>query len=258
MLSESESNSALKDASPAKKQLTGPKRKRQSAQLHYDPTEREISAFQDLQNAFRVPTFLAHFDRKRKLYIDIDASKVWGFAAMIYHSQTKDDDQAPARKDIQTIMFLSKSINSAERNYWPTELEVAAIVWVVRKVRHMIEASEAQPVIIFSDHSAAIQISRQTTLSTSSTNKLNLRLMRASQYLSAFNLSVRHKAGKSNIVSDALSRLQASAAVEEEHAVLESLFGVVTEDVPVYHMTLVEMNDNFKKRLVEAYNKDLQ
>ncbi len=29
---------------------------------------------------------------------------------------------------VQPIMFLSKMLNQAERNYWPTELEVAGIV----------------------------------------------------------------------------------------------------------------------------------
>ena len=248
------------------KPLTGPARKRTSMKMHYEPSPVELAAFHDLQNAFKSPTFLMHFDRKRKLYVDIDASKVWGFAAMIYHA--KNDTSMPARTDVQAIMFLSKSINSAERNYWPTELEVAAIVWVVRKIRHLIEASEVPPVVIYTDHSAAVQISRQTTLSTSSTDKLNLRLVRASQYLSGFNLAVRHKAGKANVVPDALSRLQADVPSDEKHAVLESLYGnpvAITAEatteidtIPVYHMTLVEMNDDFKKRLVDAYAKDPQ
>lgn len=253
-------------AAVTKRQLTGPARKRSSMQLRYDPSQEEIAAFQDLQDAFRAPTFLAHFDRRRQLYVDIDASKTWGFAAMVYHTKVdrKASNEPPAKKDVQAIMFLSKSINTAERNYWPTELEVAAIVWVVRKIRHMIEASEVPPAIIYTDHSAAVQISRQTTLTTSSTDKLNLRLVRASQYLSGFNLSVRHKAGKTNVVPDALSRLQADVAPEEGQAVLEGLYGSTVlikitpplEPTPIYHMTLVQMSDDFKKRLVEAYTKD--
>lgn len=256
----------------AKKQLTGPTRKRRSTQFRYSPTQEETAAFHDLQDAFKSPTFLAHFNRKWKLYVDIDASKAWGFAAMIYHvinDKALDDSQMPARTDVQPIMFLSKLINSAERNYWPTELEVAAIVWVVRKIRHLIEASEAPPVIVYTDHSAAVQISRQTTLSTSSTDKLNLRLVRASQYLSGFNLAIRHKDGKKNVVPDALSRLQAEVDIApgEKQAVLESLYGspisiseqyALPEALPIYHMTLVEMSDDFKERLVDAYSKDPQ
>ena len=41
----------------------------------------------------------------------------------------------------------------------------------------------------------------------SNTNKLNLRLVCASQYLSIFELDIRYKLGKKNIVPDTLSRL---------------------------------------------------
>ena len=97
--------------------------------MHYEPSQKEIAAFEDLQNAFRSSTFLVHYNRKRKLYIDIDASKVWGFAAIVYHSKDSlKEDQVPTKTNVQPIMFLSRSINAAERNYWPTELEIAAIV----------------------------------------------------------------------------------------------------------------------------------
>ena len=164
-----------------KKQLIDLTRKRKSIKLRYNPTKKEVTAFRDLQNTFRSPTFLVHFDRKRKLYINIDTFKRRGFTTMIYHIRKEIlNESIPARADVQLIIFLSKLINAAERNYWPTELEVATIVWVVRKIRHMIEASETPSVIIYTDHSAAVQISRQTTLSTSSIDKLNLRLVRAS------------------------------------------------------------------------------
>ena len=41
----------------------------------YEPTKKEINFFQDLQSAFRSSIFLAHFDPKRQLYVDLDASK---------------------------------------------------------------------------------------------------------------------------------------------------------------------------------------
>ena len=131
----------------------------------------------------------------------------------------------------------------------------------------MIEGTEVPPAVLYTDHSAAVQISRQTTLSTSSTDKLNLRLVRASQYLSAFNLSVRHKSGKANVVPDALSRLQADVASQEKQAELDSLYGCLVslddneyfqESMPVYYATLVEMSNDFKKRLAQAYAKDPQ
>ena len=175
----------------------------------------------------------------------------------------------PAQADIEPIMFLSRCLNSTEKNYWPTELEIAGIVWVVRKIRHMIESTECPPTIIYTDHSAAIPISRQTSMTTSSTDKLNLRLVRASQYLSGFNLTLRHKSGKTNIVPDALSRLQADVSTAEKIGELEALYGcpvnlaqhelssLLPDLAPVaYHVTLVEMADEFKNRLKKAYDDD--
>lgn len=164
--------------------------------------------YKELQKVFRSPVFLVYYDPARRLHIDLDSSKSWGFAAIVYY--VKGDPEINvlvARTSVEPILFLSKLLNNAERNYWPTELEVAGIVWVVKKIRHLIESTKALLVVIYTDYSAAVLISRQTTLITSSTDKLNLRLVRASQYLSSFNLAVRHKAGKSNIVPDTLSRL---------------------------------------------------
>ena len=98
------------------------------------------------------------------------------------------------------IMFLSRGLNSAEKNYWPMELEVAGLVWVVKQIRHLIESTTQKTTIIFTDYSTSVSISKQTTLSTLNTDKLNLRLVRASQYLSMFKLDIRYKLGKRNVV----------------------------------------------------------
>ncbi|SLM40586.1 probable transposable element [Lasallia pustulata] len=89
-------------------------------------TEKE--AFKFLQKSFDEPTFLTFFDRQRQLYIDINGSKQWGFGIMVYHVKGDPGGNDFPRKSIQPVMFLSKLLNNAERNYWPTELEVAALV----------------------------------------------------------------------------------------------------------------------------------
>lgn len=253
----------------------GPARKRSAVKvMFYEPTEAEIESFRKIKEAFDTPTFLVHYDSTRFLFVDLDAFKKWGFAAMIYHLKSDRVPEAGskvARTDVQPIMFLSRCLNTAERNYWPTELEIAGIVWVVKKIRHMIESNQKPPTIIYTDHSAAVPISRQTTLNSTSTDKLNLRLVRASQYFSSFNLELRHKAGKSNTVPDALSRLpQATVAPpDQSEGALDALYGSidswpkptatglqVAESIAVYHATLVEMSDDFKQRLKQGYRSD--
>ena len=108
---------------------------------------------------------------------------------------------------MEPILFLSRLLTSAEKNYWPTELKIAGFVWVLKKVRHMVESSE-QPVGIQTDYSAILDIMRQNSIvSTTSTMRMNVRLIRASQFLRQFRLDVCHKPGKDHIVPDALSRL---------------------------------------------------
>ena len=127
----------------------------------------------------------------------------------------------------------------------------------------MIESSKKPPTVIFTDHSAAVPISKQTSLTSSSTDKLNLHLVRASQYLSQFEILVKHKSGKSNVVPDALSRLKANPSKQlDTTGILDSLHTDCAEwndDPPhTYHITLVEISDSFKQDLIQAYKNDNQ
>lgn len=54
---------------------------------------------------------------------------------MIYHLK-KDDRARPAA--IEPILFLSKCLTPAKLRYWPTELEMAGVVWTIWKVHYMI------------------------------------------------------------------------------------------------------------------------
>ena len=76
----------------------------------------------------------------------------------------------------------------------------------------------APKTIIYTDHGAALGIAKQTTMSTSSTAKLNLRLIRASEYIQRFrNLEFRYKPGKQYIIPDALSYLYAAIVKERDN-----------------------------------------
>jgi hypothetical protein len=147
----------------------------------------------------------------RYLYLDVDVSKEHGFGVMLYYMEGDDNGSIDYidkgnRHRVQPILFFSKLFTGAESRYWPTELEVACLVWAVRKVRHIILSSKLGT-IVYTDYSAIVAIAKQDSLSSSSTDKLNLRLVRASLYLSQFSLDVRYRSGPLNIVPDVLSRL---------------------------------------------------
>lgn len=148
---------------------------------------------------------------------------------------------------MQPIMFLSRLLADAETRYWPTELEIAGLVWVVKKTRHLIEAAH-RVTIIYTDHSAAIPIVRQTSLNTTSVEKLNLRLIRASEYLQRFRIDVRYKPGRTNTIPDSLSRLASREyRPETNESILDSLC------VRCFPVSLVEMSEEFRQRLLEGY-----
>ena len=86
-------------------------------------------------------------------------------------------------------MFLSRELTSAETSYWPTELETSALVFAVKKTRHLVEAND-YPTIIHTDHVAVKHIAHSTSIQTSSPERANMRLIRGSQYLSQFRLEV--------------------------------------------------------------------
>jgi hypothetical protein len=98
------------------------------------------------------------------LYIDVDTSKK-GIGIMAFHviGDHTNDKEVHKQSKIHPIMFLSWTLTPAETRYWPTELEVAGVVWAVSKLRHLINSS-SRPTIIYTDNSVAIWIARQTSL----------------------------------------------------------------------------------------------
>ena len=81
---------------------------------------------------------------------------------------------------------------------------------------------------------------------------MNVRLIRASQFLSQFSLNIRHKPGRLNIVPDALSRLPSNNTIAEEinpeYNELDALYA--------YNTTLVEIDKAFAAKICKGYKDD--
>ena len=72
--------------------------------------------FKNLKNVFRLFTFLTHYNRTRKLFVDLNFSKSWDFVDIIYHVK-KNPDSNFFRIKIQLIMFFNRCFNETEKNY---------------------------------------------------------------------------------------------------------------------------------------------
>lgn len=80
--------------------------------------------------------------------------------------------------------------------------------------------------------------------------RMNIRLVRASQFLQQFRLDVRHKPGKEHIIPDALSRLASTnvGCSDAFHSELDALF--------TYNATLIEIYSNLISMILAEYEDD--
>ena len=65
-------------------------------------------------------------------------------------------------------------------------------------------------IVIFTNHFVNIFIVKQITLISNNIDKLNLRLIRVSIYLSQFRLNIKYKFDKKHVIFDVLSRFSSN------------------------------------------------
>ncbi len=100
---------------------------------------KEMIFFLLLQKNLIKITFLMHFDKIKWLWINLNESKELNFEVIVFHVTKKFSREIWSTKDdIQLIMFLSRLFTIAEKNYWSTELETTSLIWIIKKVRHLI------------------------------------------------------------------------------------------------------------------------
>lgn len=78
---------------------------------------------------------------------------------------------------------------------------------MLRKIRYLLDLLEIRLSIVFINYETTLKITKQTSTIIVFINKLNLRLIRALNYIQRFDLKLRHKLDKQHVVFDALLRL---------------------------------------------------
>ncbi len=221
-------------------------------------TNKKMTSFLLLQKNLTRVTLLIHFDKSKWLWIDLNEFKKFDFEIVVFHvTKEFSKDIWSTKDDIQFIMFLSRLLTSIEKNYWSTKLETAKFIWVVKKVRHLIQFSK-KSIIVQIDHAAIVDICKKTFITfINSAMRMNLRLIKISQFLSQFsNLKIRHKLEKYHLISDALFRLQSlnKKNLLDDHDELDELFA--EHAICAYNTTLVELNSEFRTRIIDEYFKN--
>ena len=167
---------------------------------------------------------------------------------MIYHMQNDHDDllDHTVKKNwqkIEFIFFLSKFLTDAETQYWSTKLKIVCLVWIIKKICHMINES-LMSIMIWTDHFITIQIMKQMTLISFFMNKLNLYLVRVLQYCFQFCIDVWHHFDWLNIVLNMLSHLF-NKIMNSKNWLLENMLENIDDEIHIYHITVIEMSFNF-------------
>ena len=151
-----------------------------------------LGNFQRAKEALQANTLLVHYDPNKPMVLACDASQ-YGIGAVLSHIM-EDGQERP-------IMYTSRTLNPAEKNYSQLEKEALAIVSAVKKFhnflygRHFTIQSDHKPLsFLFHEEKGIPQ-------------HISSRLQRWALTLSAYRYTIQYKAGKHLCNADALSRL---------------------------------------------------
>ena len=153
--------------------------------------KQKIVFFKSFQKSLFSFRYLIYFVFARQLYMNVDVSKKENIKIIIYHSKQIIKNYS-FRIMIKFIMFLNRQITDSEFKYWFIELKLTDLIWILRKIRYMIESIFLSS-IIYTDHEIVVDISKQKSLSVFFIDKLCLQLVRVFEYIQRFNLIIKHK-----------------------------------------------------------------
>lgn len=149
-------------------------------------------AFNQLKKCLISDQILVHYDPKLPLKLSTDASNE-GIGAVLSHIYPNGDERP--------IVYISRTLSAAEKNYSVVQKEALGIVYPARKLyqyligKHFIlECDQKSLLAIFGEKRGLPLIAAS-------------RLQRWALYLSAFDYEIRYKRGVDNSNADCLSRL---------------------------------------------------
>jgi hypothetical protein len=148
-------------------------------------------AFKQLKNKLTTAPVLAtpRYDKPFIIHTDASMEGVGGIL-----SQLDDSGQE------HPIIYISRALKPAEKNYPTTHQELLAIVYAMQKFRPYVLG---QPFTIYTDHQPLVHIRNTKEL----TGRLARWILYLEPYTANGNMNIVYKPGKKNTNADALSRL---------------------------------------------------
>ncbi|XP_071900882.1 uncharacterized protein [Coffea arabica] len=139
------------------------------------------TSFQELKRRLTRAPVLALPNGKDSFTVYTDASKE-GLGCVLMQNQN-------------VIAFASRKLKTHEQNYPTHDLELAAVVFALKKWRHYLYGITFE---VYSDHKSLKYLFSQ--------KELNMRQRRWMELLEDYDCTINYHPGKANVVADALSR----------------------------------------------------
>lgn len=177
--------------------------------------------FNEIKKIISSEEILTHFNPQLPLILTTDASND-GIAAVLSH-EMGDKQKKP-------IIFISRTLNQAERNYAVVDKEALSIYWAVKKLAYYLTGNNFT---IETDHkplTALFDLNKRISASASG------RMQRWVLFLSGFSYTVKYIKGQENNVADMLSRhpLEDTHVTDNEDDVNEQYLDlIVSEGIPI-------------------------
>nr|GEW02871.1 hypothetical protein [Tanacetum cinerariifolium] len=126
----------------------------------------------------------------------------------------------------KVIVYASRQLKIHEKNYTTHDLELGAVVFVLKIWRHYLYGTKS---VIYTDHKSLQHIFSQ--------KELNMRHHRWIELFSDYDYEIRYHPGKANVVTDALSRKEREA-VDEIVRLQKGLYDMIDQrsDGTLYYL----------------------
>jgi len=160
------------------------------------------------------------------------------------------------RNDVKSIIFLSKILFEAKFKYWLTKLKIAVLIWTIRKIK-LIIVSLDYFIVVYIDYRVSFSIVKQIKFTLNNTNRLNIKLVRVSIYLSQFRLNIYYRFEKSNLVFGTLSQLSTrSTKINYIDAFNINNYYNKTKTY-IYNQAIIVINNIFRIKIQKRYLENL-
>ena len=226
-------------------------------------------SFEDVKGALADRPRLYHFEPSRPTYTFLDSSEEYGCGLGVY--QLTGDPSTYEKARLVPLHFMSRELTDAEKQYWPTDMEMSGLVWAVRRCRPYLEQAF---VTFVTDHRLAADLAKMKSLATTSTARSSLQLQTWSNFIGMFRdrMKVVYARGETLSCSDALSRLKtrvgaSTRALQEAAAQMGATAPDSMKEFEVYEgfsttmiteetATTVELSGTFRAWVSEALAAD--